>query len=287
MTEPTRGQDWSRAEVEAVVADYLAMLADELTGTPVNKTQHRQMLKPLLQGRSDGSIERKHQNISAILLEMGYPAIEGYKPLRNYQGLLAEVVAERLSADRSLHGALVEDLSREVVVPTVDQILLTLTEAPIPPPREREMRERKQTVPPPPRGVNYLELEARNSSLGKAGEELVVNYERAWLISQGRARLADQVEHVAVTRGDGLGFDILSFDPEGREKFVEVKTTKYGRYTPFFATRGEVEFSDRNAAGFHLARVFDFRAQPRFFQVAGPIRQHFDIDPVQFLARIA
>ena len=57
------------------------------------------MLKPLLQGRSDPSIERKHQNISAVLLEMGLPFIDGYKPLRNYQRpLLPAVVAEAVAA---------------------------------------------------------------------------------------------------------------------------------------------------------------------------------------------
>jgi hypothetical protein len=33
--------DWSRAEVEATVADYFAMLEEELRGVPYNKTAHR------------------------------------------------------------------------------------------------------------------------------------------------------------------------------------------------------------------------------------------------------
>ncbi|MFN4359669.1 MAG: hypothetical protein ACK4F4_02965 [Hylemonella sp.] len=36
--------DWSRAEVETIVEDYLSMLASELAGTPYNKTAHRQAL---------------------------------------------------------------------------------------------------------------------------------------------------------------------------------------------------------------------------------------------------
>jgi len=64
--------DWSLAEVEAVVSDYFSMLERELRNAPYSKTEHRNRLKPRLAGRSDGSIERKHQNISAILIESGF-----------------------------------------------------------------------------------------------------------------------------------------------------------------------------------------------------------------------
>lgn len=64
-------EDWSRDEVEAIVGDYFAMLRAELAGEVYSKTAHRRALAPLLSGRSDGSIEFKHANISAVLL--GYP----------------------------------------------------------------------------------------------------------------------------------------------------------------------------------------------------------------------
>src|SRR6476660_5021399 len=88
--------DWSRLEVEAAVADYLDMLALELRGEQFNKAEHNRNLVRVLNGRTHGSIERKHQNISAVLIELGYPYIDGYKPLRNYQELLRDVVEERL-----------------------------------------------------------------------------------------------------------------------------------------------------------------------------------------------
>ncbi len=72
-------RDWSEFEVEAVVADYFAMLLKELRGEQYSKTQHSRALMKLLDGRSDGSVEFKHQNISAILIELGYPYIEGYR----------------------------------------------------------------------------------------------------------------------------------------------------------------------------------------------------------------
>src|SRR5579883_3227358 len=87
---------WSRDEVEAAVADYFSMLSKDLRGESYSKAAHNRGLQTILRGRSRGSVERKHQNISAILLEHGYPYIDGYKPLGNYQELLRVVVEERL-----------------------------------------------------------------------------------------------------------------------------------------------------------------------------------------------
>src|ERR1039458_3458227 len=94
-------EHWSRVEAEAVVADYLDMLALELRDEDFNKLVHNRALQAKL-GRSHGSIERKHQNISAILIELGWRYIDGYKPLGNYQDLLHDVVAERLAQDSAL-----------------------------------------------------------------------------------------------------------------------------------------------------------------------------------------
>jgi hypothetical protein len=46
----------------------------------------------------------------------------------------------------------------------------------------------------------------------------------------GRDDLAQKVEWVAVTIGEGLGFDVLSFDADdGSERLIEVKTTGLGK----------------------------------------------------------
>ena len=66
---------WSNNEVELIINDYFSMLKDEISGKPVNKAMHRKSLIPLLQNRTDGSIEFKHQNISAVLINLGQPYI--------------------------------------------------------------------------------------------------------------------------------------------------------------------------------------------------------------------
>ncbi len=85
-------QPWSEAEVNLLVADYFDMLRAEFLGQSYNKAQHRRTPSPQLNGRSDGSIEFKHQNVSAVLVDRGLPYIEGYKPRSNDQGLLVQAV---------------------------------------------------------------------------------------------------------------------------------------------------------------------------------------------------
>ena len=65
--------DWSLGEVEATVADYFEMLGAELSGAAYNKTNHRRLLARRLRDRSHASIEFKHANISAVLIDLGFP----------------------------------------------------------------------------------------------------------------------------------------------------------------------------------------------------------------------
>ncbi len=58
---------WTDQENDLIVADYFAMLADDVSGRAYNKAEHRRGLLPLLNDRSEGSVEFKHQNISAVL----------------------------------------------------------------------------------------------------------------------------------------------------------------------------------------------------------------------------
>src|SRR5690606_3083867 len=97
--------DWSREEVEACVADYLRMLALELNGQRYSKSEHAKALMPRLNGRSRASVEFKHANISAVMLALGYPYIEGYKPRANYQAMLVDAVEAQLALNDELQAA--------------------------------------------------------------------------------------------------------------------------------------------------------------------------------------
>lgn len=280
----TSNEDWTREEVEAVVADYRHMLMQELAGQTYNKTAHRQALKSKLRGRTDGSIERKHQNISAVLIELRCPYIPGYKPLSNYQALLFDVVAEQLGGD-PLFDRLALIAAEQPAVAPLDSNFVSILEDP---PKCRQRSEAEEAIYLPKSiGVrrDYLDREARNHSLGKAGEVFVVAFERFRLYSAGQSRLSDLVQHVSVTKGDGLGYDVLSFETDGRERFIEVKTTGFGKDTPFFMSRTEVAFSEVCAEQFHLYRLFEFRRRPRMFELCGKVQDNVRLDPVSYLAR--
>jgi hypothetical protein len=83
------------------------MLAAEASGKPYSKAEHRRGLSETLSGtRSDGAIEFKHQNISAVMHELGLPYIRGYKPRGNYQAALSQEVQRRLDTDSALSAVL-------------------------------------------------------------------------------------------------------------------------------------------------------------------------------------
>ncbi|HRO61154.1 MAG TPA: DUF3883 domain-containing protein [Burkholderiaceae bacterium] len=276
--------DWSRAEVEAIVDDYLHMLTQELSGQQYNKTAHRKALSLRLNGRSDGSIEFKHANISAVLIDLGCPYIVGYKPRSNVQSLLYEVVEDRIANNPLFDQAARSAVEQPAVAPLHADFESVLVDAPV---MSARAEQERAAYRPRFRVVrDYLEREARNRSLGEAGEGFVVACERDRLWKLGCARLSDRVEHVAATRGDGLGFDVLSFEADGRERFIEVKTTAFGKQMPFYITRNEVEFSKVYAPQFRLYRLFEFRRAPRMFALEGSVSERCLLDPVTYLVRV-
>ena len=142
-------------------------------------------------------------------------------------------------------------------------------------------------APFPPRSplrMNYLAREARNKSLGDAGEQFVLRFEQARLVKAGQERLATKIEHVAQTKGDAEGYDILSYEESGRERLIEVKTTGLGVKTPFFVSRNEVATSREQLDRYHLYRVFDFRTSPRLFYLKGALDATCRLDPYQYSA---
>lgn len=79
-----------------------------------------------------------------------------------------------------------------------------------------------------------------------------------------------------------MGFDILSFELDGRDRLIEVKTTGFGAMTPFFASSREVQVSEEQAQSFKLYRVFKFRDSPKVFVLSGALRENCVLDAVQF-----
>ena len=282
-TMPSR--NWSESEVDAAVRDYLAMLALELRGESFNKAAHNRELRQRLTDRSHGSVERKHQNISAVLISLGFPTINGYKPLGNVQGMLRQIVHEQLPP-------LMDLVATDVVAPqplaAVDDVLSIHVEPPeSSPPSTGEWHPEYVIAGRRPRSINYLEQEARNQSLGDAGETLAMQYETARLRHYGKDRLARNVEQVSKTVGDHAGYDIRSYELSGHDRFIEVKTTRYGKFTPFYISAAEVRFSEAKKYAYHLYRLFDFRRRPKLFTLSGDVERHVRLQAISYKAHFS
>jgi hypothetical protein len=255
-----RGEDWTASELDAIVSDYFDMLACEKAGTRYVKTEHSMALMRLID-RSKQSIEFKHCNITAVLQEVGEVGILGYKPRVNYQKAILD------SIERHLEGRGIVQLTE---LPIVTPQAIRIVEAPRPILGEVKQRRGIEDLI---RRFDPVERDLRNRELGLAGEKLVVGHERRRLQEAGRGDLAGMVRHVSVEVGDGLGYDIESFDLDGARREIEVKTTRGTALTPFFISRNERIVSERRKETYRICRVHEFGVKPSMFELRPPIEE--------------
>ena len=270
-------EDWTREEVELIVKEYFDMLSKEQAGIAFNKSEVRRRLLPLLNNRSKGSIEFKNSNISAVLMKMGQPYIRGYPPLPNYQRLLENVISAYI-----------------VETPEIEKVFQTFAEATPSPQKlvfekmEEEMPDMKplleetEVVYRSPVKINYIEKEQSNRAIGQTGESIAIEYERWRLIKEGKENLADKIEWVSQIQGDGLGYDILSRNTNGTDRYIEVKATKLTKEAPFYFSALEYDFSKRNSSNFFLYRVFNLKEDTKLFIANGRYDEFCNLRPTQF-----
>jgi hypothetical protein len=278
--DPT-GTHWNDQEIDLIVADYFDMLRMELSGQSYNKAERNRFLQEQT-GRSKGSIEYKHQNISAVLVELDRPWIPGYKPAFNLQGALIEGVDRFLSTQSD---QFIEE--PEALRPQLAE------EAPLyfeQPPEFVKTSDANKT-PALRRLVRKWDpvaRDARNRKLGEMGEQKVLEFERTRLMGADKQDLAQRVRWVSKEDGDGAGYDILSFDPEsGRERLLEVKTTTGHRKTPFFLSENERLVSEERRDAYRLVRLYDFARTPRALELAPPLTDHVALSPTAYRARFS
>jgi hypothetical protein len=263
MAGQMTGSDWHDDELDAIIADYFSMLTADLSGKPYSKSGHRAALKIQI-GRTDGSIEFKHQNISAVLEQLGLPWIQGYKPGRNYQNAIFDAIDRYLTTHQAIPSSAPLQSPRystqEVFVPpptfAVDSSTI--------PDRLRRLVQKFDPV----------QRDLSNRSLGRAGEAFVLDLEKRRLTNANRPDLADRVRWVSDEDGDGSGYDVLSFDPGGGTSLIEVKTTNGSARTPFFLSRNECAVAAERPQDWRIYRVHLFATEPRIFTVSPPL-EHF------------
>lgn len=274
------GDTWSREEVEYTVADYLDMLVLESQNHPFNKSEHNARLRIHLPRRSKASIEMKHQNISAILEEFGLPYVHGYKPRGNVQDLLRDVIGEALRNQEGRIGRALDALQdlRSAGEPQYAAALVDkprLEVLPDPTPRARL-----------PQKLDYAARDAGNRDLGRAGEAWALGFERYRLVKAARGDLAQRVDWSADRLGDGLGYDIASFNADETPRFIEVKTTNCGARCSFVVSVNELAFSREAGPAFFLYRVFGFSRHPQVFFIQGDLSDTLALTPLNYRAHL-
>jgi len=274
------GDDWTQKEVDATIKTYIKMLSKELSGKSYVKARHRHDLAQKLGERSEGAVEYKFQNTSAVLDELGYPHIQGYTPRRNYQQLLKERIIEMLNKAGDLHSLLDKIASAKPAESGSPKPFGASVTSP-----PKDLQQATQSGRSATRRVNYIDRERRNQELGKAGEEHTLSLEKQRLNAQGKPGLAKKVEWVSETEGDGLGYDILSFEASGVKRYIEVKTTAQGKTLPFYVTRRELEASKDLGSQYYLYRLFHFNEMKRraLFILNGALTESCHLSPESYL----
>jgi hypothetical protein len=267
------GRNWTDEELDLIVADHFAMLRDELRGEAYNKSSHRRSLMEQI-GRTEHSVEYKHRNISAVLRELSLPTISGYKPLLNFQKSIIDAIDRFLTQ-------FPKTLELEPSKPGFDEALNLYVE---PPPTLQASSHNDEDLRRLIRKFDPVERDFRNRTLGRAGEEMIFTFERNNLATHGRPDLAKKVRWISQEEGDGAGYDILSFDPGGSRRLIEVKTTNGSQTTPFYLTRNELSFSKERPREFRIFRLYDFARSPKLFELAPPLHALVRLEPLSFEA---
>jgi hypothetical protein len=275
------GEDWTQDEVNATVDAYFEMLLLEARREKFNKSERNRDLRRVLSSRTKGSVELKHQNISAVLHEMDLPFISGYKPRGNSQLLLRKSV-QKYVLDKPDVLAHIVDSFEEVQPPEGKRFRATVVEAPtlqsVAEVRTATHRTRL------PKRVDFAARDEANRKLGRSGEQWVLGFEQQRLHDAGNPELFQQVDWISDRLGDGAGYDILSYDALDQPRYIEVKTTNGAHASAFIISRNELDFAQETGDAFHLYRVFQFRVEPKLYILQGDLSKQLHLEPIDYRA---
>lgn len=130
---------------------------------------------------------------------------------------------------------------------------------------------------------NYIELAKSNKKLGLSGELLVLEAENEKLKTYGFDKIA---KHISLD-DDSKGFDILSYDKDQNEIYIEVKTTAKGLNAPFFISPNELEVSKNLKSSYFIYRLYNYDKDLNsaiFYKICGDVNSSLNLKPTEYLA---
>ena len=131
--------------------------------------------------------------------------------------------------------------------------------------------------------IDQIAKAKSSKAIGDAGELLVLAKEKQKLIEFG---LEKDPLHIAL-KDDNAGYDILSYDENGEEIYIEVKTTKGTVQTPFFISANEVAVSNDLSMRYFIYRLYEYdsvRNSAKYYVQQGPLVNNYELVPKDFVA---
>jgi hypothetical protein len=132
---------------------------------------------------------------------------------------------------------------------------------------------------------DYEKINRLNKKLGDRGEKVVLDFEIGRLEKLGKFDLSKKVDRVSLI-SDSLGYDILSFDENGKERYIEVKATrsKVGDAN-FFLSINELKTAQEKE-NYYVYLVYDILSkEPKIWIMGNPFNpenKNINIEPINF-----
>jgi len=139
--------------------------------------------------------------------------------------------------------------------------------------------------------VDFEKENKKNKRLGEHGELVVLNAERDSLRKMDKAGLADRIRQIS-KENTSAGYDILSFEEDGRNKYIEVKSTNNSPSSQanFLITINECEKA-KKLKNFYIYIVFDVRSKnPKIWRLRDPFSfqdKGLTLTPISFRVEIS
>lgn len=96
------------------------------------------------------------------------------------------------------------------------------------------------------------------------------------------------MRHVAL-ENVATGYDVLSYDEEGNEKYTEVKSSR-ARYVRFELTANELDAAETYSGAYWIYRVFNVEDNPEALEIENPAARikegQLVLQPVSFMVSI-
>lgn len=135
--------------------------------------------------------------------------------------------------------------------------------------------------------IDWQGLNGSRTELGRLGEEFIIRYETERILNFAPED-ADRIIHLSDVQGDGAGFDIISLNEDGSDRYIEVKTTKGNLDTPFYMTENERLYFElhKEEGDLFIYRVYNFDETTRKGELeiipAETLFTEYQIDPISY-----